>query len=75
MPPNNGGPSPLRVHRFLAELSQCELARRAGIEQTTLSYIERGRDPHLSTALKLVAVLGTTVEELFADRGPNGKGA
>ena len=62
------------VRRIFLSLSQSELARRVGVEQTTLSYIERGTDPHLSTALKLAAVLGTTVEELFSDRA-NGKGA
>lgn len=47
-------------------LSQEQLARLAGITQPVVSRIETGdRKPSLDTALRLAAVFGLTVEELF----------
>lgn len=52
----------VRRLRKTAKLSQTELANRAGIAQTAVSYIERASDksPSLETIEKLAAALGTT---------------
>lgn len=47
-------------------LSQNEVARRAGMDPKSLSEIARGlRDPRISTALRIAAVLESTLDELF----------
>lgn len=47
--------------------SQQELARRANIPQSTIHYIEKGRDARQSTIRKLASALGVTVAELLED--------
>lgn len=57
-------------------LDQLELARRAGLAQSTVSRVERGGELTATTALALARVLGVTVEELLADRAlPSTDGA
>lgn len=52
----------IRVVRFLQEMSQSELAARAGLNQTTVSKAERGLLPNTPAArdakLRICAVLG-----------------
>ena len=46
-------------------ISQCELAKRAGIAQSTLSYIEKNKKrPHFDT-MSICRVLGITVLDLL----------
>jgi len=55
----------LRKQRRMLELSQRELASRAGIGEKHLGEIERGlRDPRLSTLLRLVDALNLEDDEL-----------
>lgn len=62
----------VRLHRLLADLTQAELADRAGVSRQTISAIESGGyAPSVYLALALAEELGTTVEVLFA--GPSGK--
>jgi len=51
-------------------LSQNELARRAGIRQSSLSYIESGdKNPSVDTLLRICSALGLTLAEFFAEGG------
>ena len=57
----------LRQFRFAAgEMTQQQLADRAGVTRQTVISIEKGvYRPSVELALRLAAALGTTVEELF----------
>ena len=52
-------------------LTQTELARRAGIKQGVLSYIETGRTKHprIDTMTAIAHALGVTVEKLMKKAG------
>lgn len=56
-----------RRARLAAGLDQDVLARLSGVPQGTISRVERGSDPRLSTAMRLAASLGRPVEEVFSD--------
>ena len=58
----------LRVKRGL---TQSELARRAGIRQGVLSYIESGRTKHprIDTLSAIAAALGVSVDRLMKKAG------
>ncbi len=59
----------IRKARISRQISQTELARRAGISRQALGAIETGvYQPGVSVALKLARELGETVETLFGDR-------
>jgi putative molybdopterin biosynthesis protein len=59
-------PRRLRLARVAAGLSQDQLAEAVGVSRQAVAAMERGRhDPSLAVALRLAAVLGSTVEELF----------
>ena len=58
--------NPVLAHRQARELSQAELAKRAGISRAAVSAIEGERlAPSVETALALAAVFECSVEELF----------
>ena len=53
--------------RRLRDLSQEELAHRAGIHQTYLSGVENGRrNPSIAVLDRIATALGADVEELVA---------
>jgi DNA-binding XRE family transcriptional regulator len=57
-----------RVEQLRAEsgLSRQELADEVGVHYQTIGYIERGEySPSLVLALRISAVLGSPVEEVF----------
>jgi putative transcriptional regulator len=57
----------MKVQRARLDLTQAELAERAGIARKSVNAIEAGHMvPSTILALKLAKVLGVTVEELFA---------
>jgi transcriptional regulator with XRE-family HTH domain len=57
----------IRQVRVFRELTQDELAERAGVHRTHVGYVERAqRDVRLSTILKLANALDMTPGELFA---------
>lgn len=61
----------VRPHRLLAELTQAELAERAGVSRQTIVAVESGGyAPSVYLALALAEQLGTTVEALFATATP-----
>jgi transcriptional regulator with XRE-family HTH domain len=56
----------LRERRVAANLTQAQLAERAGLSRGLVSAVELGRHlPRIDAALALAAALGTSVEELF----------
>jgi putative transcriptional regulator len=57
----------LRTARRLKDITQVELAKLAGVDQTTISDIERGKskNPSLETARKIADALGVTVDDIF----------
>jgi transcriptional regulator with XRE-family HTH domain len=58
----------LRIARVIADLQQSELAERAGVHQTFISLLERGkRGTTLETIGVLAGVLGCAVEDLMPD--------
>jgi DNA-binding XRE family transcriptional regulator len=63
----------LRATIFKGELTQQQLADRAGINPSTLSDIETQKtNPSALTALAIARVLGVTVEDLFLPAGTDG---
>ena len=57
--------------RHAAELSQAELARRAGIRAETLNRIERGRStPDFTTVRKLVVAMNAAERERLTREDP-----
>jgi len=57
----------LRRHRFMqGEMTQARLATIVGVTRQTIISLETGRyAPSLELAMKLAAVFGCTVDELF----------
>jgi putative transcriptional regulator len=56
----------LRVQRAIRDLTQAELAERAGVTRKSVNAIEAGRMvPSVLLAMKLARVLGVSVETLF----------
>ena len=59
---------PVRTARRARNLSQGELAKRAGISRQALGAVESSTyQPNVSVALAIARELGTTVEALFGD--------
>ncbi|MEW6663031.1 MAG: helix-turn-helix domain-containing protein [Bacillota bacterium] len=53
-------------------LSQNELARRAGIAQSSLSYLESGaKSPSVDTLLLICKALGVSLTEFLGETGGN----
>ena len=56
----------LRVQRAIRDLTQADLAERAGITRASVNAIEAGRMvPSIYLALKIAHALGVTVDDLF----------
>jgi putative transcriptional regulator len=62
----------MKVQRARLDLTQAELAERAGVARKSINAIETGHMvPSIVLALKLARVLGVTVEALFSiEAGP-----
>ncbi|WP_036170197.1 helix-turn-helix transcriptional regulator [Massilia sp. 9096] len=57
----------MKLQRARLDLTQAELAQRAGVTRKSINAIETGNmAPSTLLALKLAKVLGVTVEDLFA---------
>ena len=70
----------LRVQRAIRDLTQAELAERAGVTRKSVNAIEAGRMvPSVLLALRLARALGVPVDTLFTLDGepgaPNPHGA
>jgi putative transcriptional regulator len=57
----------IKYYRFMAgELTQQQLAEKAGVTRQTIIAIEKGSfNPSVRLALKLSKILNATVEDLF----------
>ncbi len=59
--------SRLEEQRAARDLSRQQLADLVGVHYQTVGYLERGEySPSLALALKIAAVLGLRVEDLFS---------
>jgi len=57
----------LRIQRAIHELTQADLAERAGITRASVNAIEGGRMiPSILLALKLARALDVSVDDLFS---------
>ena len=57
----------MRVQRAIRDLTQADLAERAGITRASVNAIEGGRMvPSIYLALKLARALAVSVDELFS---------
>lgn len=57
----------LKEHRARLGINQSELGKRSGVSRQTISLIERGDySPSVTLALKLAAICGVTVEDIFS---------
>lgn len=58
----------VRKWRRWLEMSQADLAERAGVSRQTIANIERGNySPSVYLALDICRELGKTIEEIFGD--------
>lgn len=56
----------LKVHRAIHSLTQEQLAKKLGVTRQSIVAIEKGKfNPSTQLALKMAAVLETTVHEIF----------
>ena len=56
----------LKEHRLASNMTQQDLAKATGVSRQSIISIERGRYvPSLTLALRLAALFGQPVEELF----------
>ena len=63
-----GAVSAVRLRRREQRLTQAELAEAVGVSRQTVIAVERGDyAPSVYLALRIAAVLGATVEQLFAE--------
>lgn len=68
--------SALRDRRLQCDLTQAELAARAGVSRQLVAAVEAGRNvPAVDAALRLANALGATVEALFTEYLPSVIGA
>ena len=58
--------SKIKIARIEKELSQAQLAERAGVTGQTIGLIEAGKyNPTLNLCLKICKTLNKTLDELF----------
>jgi DNA-binding XRE family transcriptional regulator len=57
--------SPVAVARFIRDLTQAELADRAGLNRDTIGRIERGELPTLRTAIAIADALDVDVADIL----------
>jgi DNA-binding XRE family transcriptional regulator len=58
-------PSPLRAHRAGLGFTQAELADVAGLSRETISRLEQGATPQLTTAHAIATALGAPLTAIF----------
>ncbi len=58
------GISTIRAWREYFELTQQELADKAGLTQSSLARLEKSKNPRTSTLKKLATAMGISIEQL-----------
>lgn len=57
----------IKVQRAELNITQAELATRAGVSRQTINAMELGKYvPSTALALKLASIFGTSVEDIFS---------
>ena len=63
----------MRIERARRNLTQAELAAKAGVTRRSINAIETGRMvPSVLLAIRIARALGATVEEVFSIERENG---
>ena len=55
----------VKEYRKATKLTLAELAERSGVPISTISDIELGAEPRVTTAIRIARVLGVNVERLW----------
>jgi transcriptional regulator with XRE-family HTH domain len=64
----------IRRHRVVHRLSQEQLAERAGLHRTHISYIERGlRSPTVTVLTRIAEALGVPTWQLLREAESDGR--
>lgn len=53
--------------RLLRKMTLEELSITSGVPSSTISDIERGAEPRVSTAIRIAKALGASVEQLWVE--------
>jgi len=56
----------IKEYRAKYDMTQEELARKAGVRRETIVFLEKGKyNPSLKLAYRVARILNTSIEELF----------
>lgn len=56
----------IREYRARYDMSQEDLARKAGVRRETIGFLEKGKyNPSLVLAWKIAKIFNTTIEDVF----------
>lgn len=56
----------IREYRARYDMSQEDLARKAGVRRETIGFLEKGKyNPSLALAWKIAKIFNTTIEDIF----------
>ncbi len=56
----------IKEYRARYDMSQEDLARKAGVRRETIGFLEKGKyNPSLVLAWKIAKIFNTTIEEVF----------
>lgn len=50
-------------------MTQEQMAEILDIDRSTYAHYERGRKPHLDTAIRIAIILGVAIEDIFSHSG------
>ena len=56
----------IKEYRARYDMSQEDLARKAGVRRETIGFLEKGKyNPSLALAWKIAKIFNTTIEDIF----------
>lgn len=56
----------IREYRARYDMSQEDLAKKAGVRRETIGFLEKGKyNPSLALAWKIAKIFNTTIEDIF----------
>ena len=57
----------IKEYRARYDMSQEDLARKAGVRRETIGFLEKGKyNPSLALAWKIAKIFNTTIEDIFS---------